>query len=150
MSNIYGWRTGGVVVGGVYRLGVEDLSRLGHVAMRGRMKVGDVVVATKHSGDCFWDYVLVSFSQGANGGVWLRVEKVGAISGYALGRKVSVLNESDLTDLLDGCLVPAATLWTKFEALEDMLDREEQERADRLAADEAAREATLQDSWWAS
>jgi hypothetical protein len=71
MSGLYlegllmnGWGVGNSI-GKLYILDENDLSRVGDCWMKGRLHVGDVVLCTAHSGDCFNDYVLIrSFHNG--------------------------------------------------------------------------------------
>src|SRR4051812_48444122 len=53
------WRKNSVVIGRVYVVADHDLGRVGECWMRGRLLVGDLIVALRHSGDCFYDYQLV-------------------------------------------------------------------------------------------
>lgn len=53
------WRSGGHRPGLILVIGEQDLSRLGHVWMQGRLLVGDLIMCLRRSGDCFWQYCLV-------------------------------------------------------------------------------------------
>jgi hypothetical protein len=53
------WATGGMRVGLFVRVQAEDVGRVGHCWMRGRLIVGDLAMAIAHSGDGFWNYQLV-------------------------------------------------------------------------------------------
>jgi hypothetical protein len=58
----------------------NDLERIGHCWMEGRLKLGDVVLCFDHSGDCFNDYILIEvFHNGIRG---IPESKFGA---YTLG-----------------------------------------------------------------
>ncbi|MBA7710292.1 hypothetical protein ES703_119232 [subsurface metagenome] len=46
-------------VGCVYIFDKEDLNRVGNCWMDGRLRVGDIVLCVGHSGDCFYDYILI-------------------------------------------------------------------------------------------
>ncbi len=50
---------GGAIVGALYRLAEIDNDRLGNCWMAGRIKNGDLALCVQHSGDCFYDYILV-------------------------------------------------------------------------------------------
>lgn len=52
------WRKGNEE-GCLYILNKNDLSRIGSSWMKGRLKIGDIVMSLKHSGDCFDDYILI-------------------------------------------------------------------------------------------
>lgn len=60
---------GNAQIGKAYIVRPVDLGRVGYCWMRGRLKVGDIVLPLRHSGDCFYDYVL------AEGGDWLTLGK---------------------------------------------------------------------------
>ncbi len=57
---------GGNDVGAVYFMeNLLDLNRVGNCWIDGRLKLGDVVLCTQHTGDCFYDYVLLqTFTNG--------------------------------------------------------------------------------------
>lgn len=56
---MHNWR-GGAEVGKLYMIqSEEDLSRVGNCPMHGRVKVGDILIAEQHAGDCFFEYRLV-------------------------------------------------------------------------------------------
>ena len=46
-------------IGQCYRITEPDLSRVGHSWMEGRLRAGDLVLCCEHSGDYFYDYILV-------------------------------------------------------------------------------------------
>jgi len=78
------WGTGNNI-GQTYRLTERDLTKVGHSWMEGRLKVDDLVVCSTHSGDCFYDYILVK--EYANGLRGIPESKFGA---YAFGNEDSV------------------------------------------------------------
>lgn len=87
MSN---WR-GGAIEGALYRIGADDLDRVGSCWMKGRLKIGDLVLCIKHSGGCFYDYILVTeyanpSIQGIPGSMF---------GAYTLGKKEAELNYKD-------------------------------------------------------
>lgn len=59
----------------LYRVMPEEVSRCGHVPHK--WKAGDLLIVEEHSGDCFYDYRIVRYRDGA-----LRAVKKTA--GYAL------------------------------------------------------------------
>lgn len=74
------WR-GGAQVGKLYMIqSDDDFSRVGNCAMSGRLRKGDILVAIRHSGDCFYDYQLVKVYANA---VTVEDIKLGA---YTLGK----------------------------------------------------------------
>lgn len=52
------WMTGNAI-GKVYVLAEGDLQRVGHCWMNGRLLLGDVAMCIRHSGDAFFDYILL-------------------------------------------------------------------------------------------
>jgi hypothetical protein len=55
--------------GSVFVLSEDDLSRVGSCWMRGRLRIGDVCMCIKHSGDCFNDYILLQMYDNAIRGI---------------------------------------------------------------------------------
>lgn len=54
------WRDGGHHEGLIVRIGPRDLeNRVGNCWMKDRLKVGDLAMAIRLSGDCFWEYQLI-------------------------------------------------------------------------------------------
>ena len=99
------WRTGGFEVGDLIRLDNGEFEdRLGHCWARGRLKEGDLLVVTEHSGDFFFDHMLLEHSRMTlEGAPMLRVQPITApIGAYALGRHVGSVSREDLTRLLAG------------------------------------------------
>jgi hypothetical protein len=78
------WR-GGANIGALYRVADErDLARVGNCWMSGRLRVGDLLLCLAHSGDCFYDYMLVKeYDNGLEG---IPRSKFGA---YVLGEPSS-------------------------------------------------------------
>ena len=61
------WRTGNEI-GVIYEMIKEDLPRVGHSWMEGRLRIGDLALCIEHSGDCFYDYILIDkISNGMTG-----------------------------------------------------------------------------------
>ena len=59
----------GATIGKLYRL-VEstDLNRVGLCSMRGNLKINDLILCIKHTGDCFYNYILIEeFEKGLKG-----------------------------------------------------------------------------------
>ena len=52
------WRSGNLV-GRIYHLSERDIERIGHCWMEDRLLVGDICLCIEHSGDCFYDYILL-------------------------------------------------------------------------------------------
>lgn len=91
------WRKSGVKIGMVYQLRREDLGRIGNCWLAGRLRVRDLAVALRHSGDCFYDYQLIEGGRTKPGEEVVQYvgdKKVlsynvchgGIFSAYALGR----------------------------------------------------------------
>lgn len=57
-ANMNNWHNGNSI-GTMYILDEDDLSRVGDSWMNGRLRAGDVVLCTAHSGDRFNQYVLI-------------------------------------------------------------------------------------------
>ena len=150
MSGFLAWHTGGRSVGGVYRLRKEDLSRLGCVPMAGRMKEGDIVVATRHSGNFFWDYVLVRFFEGGNRSQWMVNEAVGKIAGYSMGQKIAQLEQVELETLLANSPIRADSAWEALLKLEAELAAQAAAQAEQIRLQKQREEAELLESCWAS
>jgi hypothetical protein len=76
------WNKGNEI-GSIYLIETqEDINRMGHSWMEGRLKIGDFILCTEHSGDCFNEYVLINlFYNGLNA---VLASKFGA---YSLGKK---------------------------------------------------------------
>ena len=94
---------GGRTVGVVYVLDAEiDNKRFGSHWFKGRVKDGDVVLCTEHSGDCFYDYKLIKVY--ANG---LEIHSDSpCICGYTLGRESqAVLTARECCLLMAGEMV---------------------------------------------
>ena len=53
------WRTDGHFPGLILVLAAQDMDRVGHCWMKGRLLVGDLVMCLSHAGDCFWRYCIV-------------------------------------------------------------------------------------------
>jgi len=99
------WNTNRVSVGDVMRLDEPGFdARIGHCWAKGRLKQGDLIVAVAHSGDGFFDYVLVHELPFLG---CMTLEPVGKPFGaYTIGRKVASLSQSDADGIRKG--VPAA------------------------------------------
>lgn len=54
------WRDGGVNIGDIHELEEGFESRLGHSWAQGRLKVGDHMLALRHTGDCFFEWMLLN------------------------------------------------------------------------------------------
>ena len=76
-------------IGVIYILSEEDNDRFGSHWFKGRIKDGDVVLCTAHSGDCFYDYKLIHIY---GNGLEL-LDDSPRICGYGLG----VESEAELT-----------------------------------------------------
>lgn len=92
------WRDGGVDIGDMRVLNGAFEDRLGHCWARGRLKQGDILVAIRHSGDCFHDYLLLEPSVGSIDGkptLFLRPIPV-PFGAYTLGEPIGALNMMEL------------------------------------------------------
>jgi len=113
------WR-GGRTVGVVYVLDAEvDNKRFGSHWFKGRVKDGDVVLCTEHSGDCFYDYKLIQVY--ANG---LEIcSDSPRICGYTLGRESQgVLTAREYHLLMAGEMVQMDECRVKLFTLEKELE----------------------------
>lgn len=52
------WKTGNEV-GSIYLLSERDLDRIGGGWMSDRLFCGDICLCIEHTGDCFYDYILL-------------------------------------------------------------------------------------------
>jgi hypothetical protein len=75
------WRSGGLHVGLIVEVKEPDSGRRGLDWFNGRLRKGDLLLVTQHSGDCFWDYRLIQSS----GPDKVRLIDSERISGYILG-----------------------------------------------------------------
>lgn len=67
LHRVGNWR-GGNSIGSAYLIKRQDVDRVGNCWMKGRLRVGDVVLCKQHSGDCFYDYILLEiFGNGVRG-----------------------------------------------------------------------------------
>lgn len=98
------WNTNGVAVGDIMRLEEPGFdARIGDGWAKGRLRQGDVIVAVAHTGDGFFDYLLLQ-EQAFLGSITLR--PIGPSFGsYRVGRKVGTVAERDMPGLMKG--VPA-------------------------------------------
>lgn len=62
----------------------DDLKRVGSCWMDGRLRIGDVILCVAHSGDSFYDYVLIDVFD--NGCSAILESEFGA---YALGKELN-------------------------------------------------------------
>jgi hypothetical protein len=79
------WRTGDHYQGLVIRITNDDLDRVGQCWMRGRLREGDLAMAIRHCGDCFWEYQLIECA--SNGCKLIPQSEFGA---YVLGMKYPI------------------------------------------------------------
>ena len=56
------WGTGNDI-GRIYKLSDADTGRVGNCSMKGRLHAGDIVMCIAHSGDCFFDYILLEVGE---------------------------------------------------------------------------------------
>lgn len=80
----------GASIGTMYKLSKKDLDRVGSCWMSGRLMVGDLVLCIRHSGDCFYDYILVE--EGANFYEGIPGSEFGS---YTLGTKVKEFSNKE-------------------------------------------------------
>lgn len=88
----------GAEIGTVYRVSVADNDRVGNCWMKGRLKDGDLILCKAHSGDCFFDYVLIDDTY-SNGWKAILKSEFGA---YFLGKPVAKLPRSEFDKLMCG------------------------------------------------
>jgi hypothetical protein len=69
--------------GRLYILATEDLSRVGNCWMKGRLKVGDVILCIDHGGDYFNDYLLMDVRDS-----FIRAIVASEFGAYMLGTKL--------------------------------------------------------------
>lgn len=89
MGNMGNWRTGGIEIGDLIRIDTGEFEgRLGYGWARGRLKHGDILLAIEHSGDCFFNYILIDHNEMTlEGKSMLRLTPVPVPFGaYTLGR----------------------------------------------------------------
>ena len=76
------WRPGGYHVGLIVQIEDPENERIGACWFAGRLRQGDRLLVTAHSGDCFWDYRLLC----SYGPDRVRLIETERISGYCLGK----------------------------------------------------------------
>lgn len=100
------WGTNGIDVGDMVRLDDGEFEhRISSASWaKGRLRAGDVLVATRHSGDCFFDWLLVRASPNAlRDATTLHLDPVTApIGAYTLGRGIGTLSPELLAALICG------------------------------------------------
>jgi len=98
------WHDNGVAVGDLFRLDDGDYDhRIGNCWAKGRLKHGDILVALRHSGDCFFNYLLLEHSKGIGGPdrtpkLWLKPVTM-EIGAYTLGRPIGSLSRIEVDRL---------------------------------------------------
>ena len=91
------------LVGYFFRVNNPDTIRVGHCFMNGRLKPGDLMLCTAHSGDCFQNYILIE--EFVNGCLGLPQYKFGS---YGVGDSDKVtfpVTESQIEELKAGKFV---------------------------------------------
>jgi hypothetical protein len=100
------WGTNGIDVGDMVRLDDGEFEhRISSSSWaKGRLRAGDVLVATRHSGDCFFDWLLVRASPDVlRDARTLHLEPVTApIGAYTLGRAIGTMSPELLAALMSG------------------------------------------------
>jgi len=99
------WRTNGIEVGDLVKLDEGEFNqRVGHCWAQGRLRAGDVLVATGHAGDCFFNWLLLKASPNAmKDATTLHLEPVPAPFGaYTLGRNIGSVTSHELAELVSG------------------------------------------------
>lgn len=80
----------------------KDLNRVGNTWMKGRLKIGDLVLKSKHSGDCFFDYYLLDYTDYSNTD-YIEVQAIPRSFGaYEMGDIVTKLDEQTYHAILAG------------------------------------------------
>lgn len=100
-------------VGKLYRVTTKsDLARVGSCWMNGRLHIGDVLLCTAHSGDHFYDYLLVE-----PGGNFVRV--LTELSAYSLGTPMQWQpSKREFHLLMAGETIITTSLWEELRQLE--------------------------------
>lgn len=103
------WSTGGVRAGQVFTVTAADNGRIGHCWMAGRLRDGDLVMAVQHSGDGFWDYVLLDrgflMSRGAGRSTAQGTQAIlnSRFGAYVLGERTNiVVGMTEFNQLMEG------------------------------------------------
>lgn len=84
------WGTGASIGGLVVFDSEQSLQRVGSCWMAGRVKVGDVALCISHSGDCFYNYILVEI-----GGNFIRGLPGSEFGAYVFGRPIKSWTPTD-------------------------------------------------------
>lgn len=81
------WRTDEHYPGLLLVIAEKDFSRVGNCWMKGRLKVGDLILCMKHAGDCFWKYAIVEnhFTLASTGRQGYLLVAASAFGAYTLG-----------------------------------------------------------------
>lgn len=109
MNSIYRpWRTGNRI-GGIYVLTEWDLTRTGYSWMRGRLHKGDIVMCTRHSGDCFYDYILLEI--GTN---FIRGILESRFGSYILEHLLMEVSEKEFHRIMTGEYMKDDKDWKQF------------------------------------
>jgi hypothetical protein len=87
----------GASIGSIYKVSPDDFSRVGNCWMKGRLKDGDLILCIEHSGDHFFDYVLII--PYANG---MRAALGSQFGAYTLGEEIKNLPSRDFHLLMAG------------------------------------------------
>lgn len=104
------WK-GGALVGALYRVATKgDLMRVGNSWMKGRVRIGDLLLCVEHTGDGFFDYMLVNeYEYG------LKAIPESRFGAYALGDRGPEISGREYHLLLDGRMVQISTSGTDDE-----------------------------------
>lgn len=80
----------GAEIGGVYLIrDQDDLERMGH--NNRQPKIGDICLCIEHSGDCFYDYIVLRRKKGHR-----MYRSIFVIGAYVFGKKIGKLSETNL------------------------------------------------------
>ena len=118
---------------------LEDLARVGHCWALGELRVGDVLATLRHSGDWFYDFLLLRPAGIAADGSVLAVADPREVGAYEFKRRLGAAGAERLCTLRAGgpasferALLPAAFV-AQAEAVQLRLDAGPARRASRRA-----------------
>ena len=102
------------LVGNLFRIKDPETVSVGNCFMSGRLKSGDLVLCTQHSGDCFQDYILIQESSNSLMGM-----PEYSFGSYGIGDAEKV-DDYQLDDIARATLIKGKhTVWIEEEAEEE-------------------------------
>lgn len=100
---------GGNRIGALYYMRKHDLHRVGNSFMKGRLHEGDIVMCIAHTGDCFYDYILIEYGQNFIKGILN--SRFGA---YAMEDTLMEVSEKEYHQIMTGDFVSGDKNWSQF------------------------------------